>query len=82
MKTQARAAAEFHESLVGRVIKILVEELEPEGKYIYTGRSEYDAPDVDGACIVRSSKPLVIGTLVPVKITAALGYDLEGEAVI
>jgi ribosomal protein S12 methylthiotransferase len=82
MKIQAKAAGEFHESMVGRVIKILVEELEPGGKYIYTGRSEYDAPDVDGACIVRSPKPLVIGRLVPVKITAALGYDLEGEAVV
>ena len=81
MKTQAQAAAVFHESIVGRVIKILVEELESGGENIYTGRSEYDAPDVDGTCFIRSPKPLVIGRLVPVRITAALGYDLEGEAV-
>jgi ribosomal protein S12 methylthiotransferase len=82
MKAQAEVAMKFHESMVGRVIKILVEELEPTGENIYTGRSEYDAPDVDGACIIRSPKPLIIGGFVPVKITAALGYDLEGEAVI
>jgi ribosomal protein S12 methylthiotransferase len=80
MEAQAGVAEKFHEKMVGRVLKILVEELEPASKNVYTGRSEFDAPDVDGECIIRSRKPLAIGSFVPVKITAALGYDLEGEA--
>jgi ribosomal protein S12 methylthiotransferase len=81
MKLQAKTAEEFHRKMVGGTLKILVEGLEPGAQNIYTGRSEYDAPDVDGECLITSPKPLMTGRFVPVKIIAALGYDLEGEVV-
>jgi ribosomal protein S12 methylthiotransferase len=46
----------------------------------YLGRSQYDAPEVDGCVYVQSSKLLKAGDFVDVKITDAYEYDLAGEA--
>ncbi|MDR3225518.1 MAG: MiaB/RimO family radical SAM methylthiotransferase [Clostridiales Family XIII bacterium] len=46
----------------------------------YTGRTEYDAPEIDGAVIFTSTKPLPIGTFAEVLITDAMDYDLVGQA--
>ncbi|MDI6606489.1 MAG: TRAM domain-containing protein, partial [Candidatus Omnitrophota bacterium] len=45
----------------------------------YLGRSEYDAPEVDGLVFVRSKKVLAPGDFVKVIITDTLEYDLVGE---
>ena len=45
---------------------------------IYVGRSEFDAPDVDGNVMVESAVKLEPGVFVDVRVTAALGHDLEG----
>ncbi len=81
MEAQAPIAAGFQERMVGRVLKILVEEKRRGGKNGYLGRSEYDAPDVDGVCHIQADKPLRIGDFAKVKIVSAVGYDLEGVAV-
>ena len=46
--------------------------------FTFIGRSEYDAPDVDGVVYVRSEKPLKAGDFVQVLITDAYEYDLAG----
>jgi len=48
---------------------------------VYLGRSQYDAPEVDGIVYVKSGKPLKQGDFVKVKITDTMEYDLLGEAV-
>lgn len=53
----------------------------PVQEKVYLGRSEYDAPDVDGLVYVRSSKVLKPGDFVEVNITDAYEYDLAGVAV-
>jgi len=50
----------------------------PGSSKIYIGRSEFDAPDVDGVVYVRSKKALKSGDFVQVKITDAYEYDLAG----
>jgi len=47
----------------------------------YIGRSEYDAPDVDGVVYVRSKTLLKAGGFVQVLITDAYEYDLAGVVV-
>jgi ribosomal protein S12 methylthiotransferase len=47
----------------------------------YTGRSEFDAPDVDGVVHVRTKKPLRIGEFAMVRVTGSMEYDLQGDAV-
>ncbi len=89
MQDQQVISAEIQQSFVGRTLKVLIEEEEKNGPPIkafggdsvertYIGRSEYDAPDVDGVVYVRSTKPLKAGDFVQVMITDAYEYDLAG----
>jgi len=91
MKDQQAISAEIQQSFVGRTLKVLIEEEEKNGSPIktfgddmsghnYIGRSEYDAPDVDGVVYVRSKKSLKAGDFVQVMITDAYEYDLSGIA--
>jgi len=92
MQDQQKIAAEIQQSFVGRTLKVLIEEEEKENgspiktsgddmlEHTYIGRSEYDAPDVDGVVYVRSKVPLKAGDFVRVKITDAYEYDLSGIA--
>ncbi len=62
---------------IGRQEKILVSSrLE---KNLYLGRGYYQAPEVDGLTIIKSSKNLRKGELVPVQLKAVRHYDLIGE---
>jgi len=109
MQDQQTISTEIQRSLVGRKLKVLIEEEEndryrhsdpersegEESKGVlrsfglkpqddndktYIGRSEYDAPDVDGVVYVRSKAPLKAGNFVQVMITDAYEYDLAGVA--
>jgi len=102
MKDQQAISTEIQQSLVGRTLKVLIEEKEnlvlmPDthscssfpnasvgnpghGECTYIGRSEYDAPDVDGVVYVRTKAPLKIGHFAQVMITDAYEYDLAGVA--
>ncbi|SFH49263.1 SSU ribosomal protein S12P methylthiotransferase [Tindallia magadiensis] len=82
MKIQQNISAELLKMKVGSVIKVLIEEkLADENELLeYIGRSEYDAPEIDGSVYVTSNQKLEIGSIVDVKINGALEYDLMGEA--
>lgn len=65
---------------VGRTIDVLVERFEAHTQRAY-GRTEHDAPDVDGTIRlerVASARP---GAIVRARVTAAEDYDLVGEPV-
>ncbi|MEI7998033.1 MAG: 30S ribosomal protein S12 methylthiotransferase RimO [Candidatus Omnitrophota bacterium] len=81
MRDQLEISKEIQKSFVGRYLKVLIEEKEKDSVDTYIGRSEYDAPDVDGLVYVRSSKTLKSGDFVQVKITDAYEYDLAGVVV-
>ncbi|MBF0331470.1 MAG: 30S ribosomal protein S12 methylthiotransferase RimO [Candidatus Omnitrophica bacterium] len=80
MQMQQKVAERLQERFIGKTLKVLVEERAKDDMKIYTGRSEFDAPDVDGVVHVRTQKPLRIGDIIDVKITGAMAYDLTGEA--
>jgi ribosomal protein S12 methylthiotransferase len=77
----ARAASfRANEALIGTVQEVLIEGAgELDGRAVRVGRSRRDAPEVDGVVFVTGEP--AIGTIVPVRITGALDYDLRGEAV-
>jgi len=79
MRTQQAISQSFLEGLIGRELAVLIEKASSGAGGVYTCRSEFDAPDVDGNVDVRSAKPLHPGDLVDVRITGATEYDLEGE---
>src|SRR5262245_1689601 len=63
---------------VGRRIKVIIDELGPT---VARGRSEGDAPEIDGAVYVASRRPLRVGEIATVKIERSDAYDLHGTAV-
>jgi ribosomal protein S12 methylthiotransferase len=63
---------------VGQRIKVIIDELTEAGA---KGRSEGDAPEIDGLVHVTSRRPLRIGEIATVKIDRADAYDLYGAVV-
>lgn len=78
MSKQQEISRQVNERFLGRSIEVLIDELE-DGQYV--GRSQYDAPEVDGVVYVRSSRTLAPGDFVKVEIKDTLEYDLVGEAI-
>lgn len=76
MELQMPIAFEFAESCRGRELEVLVEGR--RGRE-YFGRSYMDAPDIDTKVYFTSSRRLVPGRFVRVKITGSREYDLLGE---
>ena len=80
MQTQLSISEEIGEAMVGKTLTVLTEGYDVVAGTHY-GRSEGDAPDVDGKIYFASKKRIAEGTFVRVKITEALDYDLMGELV-
>lgn len=60
---------------IGNKYKVLVEG-KKEG--VWYGRNYAMAPDIDGVIYIKSKKELEIGTMIDVKITNSVEYDLVG----
>jgi ribosomal protein S12 methylthiotransferase len=65
---------------IGRVYDILIEE-KIENENVYVGRTEFDAPEIDGVVYINSHLNINIGEFIRAKIIDALEYDLIGEVV-
>jgi len=79
MRLQYDIAYEQQQRWVGQTLKVLIEEKLPDKRWV--GRSEGDAPEIDGLVYVHSPGELEIGDFVLVKIREADSYDLVGEVV-
>jgi ribosomal protein S12 methylthiotransferase len=62
---------------VGRVIDVLVEDVQPERQRV-TGRSQWDAPDIDGQVIVDGAAGIKPGDMIQVMVNGSDEYDLFG----
>ncbi len=78
MTMQQQVSLEMNRDMVGREIKVLVEQQIEDDQYV--GRSEFDAPDVDGAVAIHSVEDLKPGQFATVKVVGADYYDLVAEA--
>jgi len=76
MAAQQKIAAALNANFLGKRVRVLIEERQ-DGAYI--GRSQADAPEVDGLVYVNSRRLLKAGEFVEVRITDTLEYDLVGE---
>lgn len=76
MSAQQEISAAVNAKFLGKIISVLVEEKQEEA---YIGRSQGDAPEVDGLVYINTRQSLKIGKFVQVKITDTLEYDLVGE---
>jgi len=65
---------------IGNIYDILIEE-KVENEDVYVGRTEFDAPEVDGVIYISSDLDIGIGEFIRAKVIDALEYDLIGEIV-
>ena len=81
MELQQSISLQINQSYVGQTLDVLVE---GQNNGIAIGRSYRDAPEIDGMVIIEETglkKKIelpAIGSLIPVKITGAMTYDLTG----
>jgi len=82
MELQQPISLQINQGYVGQTLDVLVEGF---NKGITMGRSYRDAPEIDGQVLIepdgskKTIQPPAIGSLVPVRITGALAYDLAGH---
>jgi len=81
MTVQQDISKEVQQRFIGQTLKILIDEKQKGEEGVYLGRSEYDAPEVDGIVYVYSKEKLTSGDFITVKITDAYEYDLVGEVI-
>jgi len=79
MEIQREVAKENAAKYVGRTMDVLVERYDGRSD-VYIGRSQYDAPEVDGEVFITNC-PVEIGQMSKVRITHAYEYDLSGEGI-
>ncbi len=70
---------EINQAFVGKTLPVLIEGQEPPSGML-VGRSYRDAPEIDGLVMIEAGAPdrPLIGEIVPVRITGAMAYDLNG----
>lgn len=76
MSEQQKIAAELNKKFLAQDMDVLIEDKQ-DGTYI--GRSQFDAPEVDGVVYVKTNRRLKAGEFCRVKIIDTLEYDLVGE---
>ena len=76
MELTARISAEKLAAKVGRTLDVMIDEVDAEGGA--TGRSQADAPEIDGNVFLRDAVGLAQGDIIPVLIEDADDHDLFG----
>lgn len=80
MEQQMLISAENNQKLMGAELTAVVEGFDRFGE-CYFGRTEMDAPDIDGKVFFISADKLNMGDYVKIRITETLDYDLIGEVI-
>jgi len=80
MEVQRLISREKNEAKVGQVVRVLIEGRAEESELVTVGRSQAEAPEIDGLIYIGNLHPKP-GEFRFVKITDAGDYDLVGEIV-
>ncbi|MDY3846374.1 MAG: 30S ribosomal protein S12 methylthiotransferase RimO [Eubacteriales bacterium] len=78
MNIQLDVSTELNREKIGTLKTVLCEGFDGVAR-IYSGRSEADAPDIDGRVYFRSKRKVKSGEFVNVRIKESLDYDLIGD---
>ena len=80
MRDQLVINEENNEKKLGSVLRVLCEGFDPISEAYY-GRSEADAPEIDGKIYFTGRRGILPGTFVDVKIEEVVEYDLYGTVI-
>ena len=81
MQTQYSIMEKKNEAMIGKTLRVLVEDFDPVSE-MHFGRSDADAPEIDGKIYFRARRRIAPGSYVNVKIEDTLDYDLCGVALL
>jgi ribosomal protein S12 methylthiotransferase len=76
MAAQQIVSKEVLASRVGRTLPVLIDAVDADGA---EGRTQFDAPEIDGTVFLDGATGVTPGDIVPVKIIGADEYDLWGD---
>jgi ribosomal protein S12 methylthiotransferase len=79
MRLQQEIVREINRRYVGQELRVLIESRGEGEPGLWTGRSEMDAPEIDGNVLVRTQKEITAGKFYTAKITDTQDYDLVGK---
>jgi ribosomal protein S12 methylthiotransferase len=78
MAAQREVSRKLMAARVGRTIAVIVDEVDAEGAI---GRSQWDAPEIDGAAFLNGETRLKLGDIVQARVSHAHEYDVWAELV-
>ncbi len=78
MLLQQEISKEKNEEKIGRTLEVFTEGYVPEDD-VYVGRTQADAPNIDGYLFFTSDRRVESGMFVNCRVTGAAEYDLLGE---
>ncbi len=80
MELQLKISRKKHKKFIGKTVEVLIEGESEETELLLQGRMSQQAPEIDGLVLINDGKADV-GSIVRVRITDSLDYDLIGEIV-
>jgi ribosomal protein S12 methylthiotransferase len=80
MEAQREISGENNKAYLGKTVRVLIDLKDRNRPGQYMGRTQHDAPEVDGLVYVKSRRALRKGDFVNVTIEDTLEYDLVGKA--
>jgi ribosomal protein S12 methylthiotransferase len=80
MLIQQRIAFEKNREKIGRTLSVLIDAPPEDGDRLFVGRSQAEAPEVDGMILVKASE-LKPGLFVQARVVDHRGYDLVAETI-
>lgn len=80
LEQQQEISTEIHKKYIGTVQQVLVEGVSAETELLLEGRTQFQAPDVDGVVYINEGE-VAAGDLVSVLISESQHYDLVGGVV-
>ena len=78
MEEQSRISDAYNQQLVGQTLTVLVESFDKYAE-CWFGRTEGDAPDIDGKVFFAATRRIQPGDLIQVTVTDTMDWDLIGE---
>ena len=78
MERQQKVSSAILKKKVGQRLPVIIDKVEGLSA---TGRTKYDAPEIDGSVHVAARRPVRAGDIVTVKIERSDAYDLHGLVV-
>lgn len=81
MALQREIATEDNQEKVGSTVEVIIDSVAEGESHHFTGRTQGDAPEVDGRVLIHGAVDAEIGSFRRVFVTDAREYDLEGTLV-